>query len=86
MRALFRSTSSAEVRELLRARVEAVFVDRIAARLTAPDARQRARVATSVLMGASVARTVFDPADLPEDDLAERLTVLLRTCLLGPVR
>jgi AcrR family transcriptional regulator len=82
LRALSRSSGSAEVREVLHARLEDGLVRQIAAVLDAPDALRRARVAAAMLIGTAMARGLFGPPDLPDDDLADRLTAVLRTCLL----
>ena len=81
LRALTR-TGSPEAREVLRNHLETSLVAQIAARLPAPDAVLRARTATAILLGAAFARAIFTPANLPDDDLTERLTEVLRTCLL----
>jgi AcrR family transcriptional regulator len=81
LRALAR-TGSPEAREVLRNHLETSLVAQIASRLDAPDAVLRARTATAILLGASFARTIFTPTNLPDDDLTERLTEVLRTCLL----
>jgi AcrR family transcriptional regulator len=82
MRALVGAAGSTEAQELLRNLLETALIQQIATRLPGPDALQRARMATAILIGAATARSVFGPADLPDDELTERLTAVLRTCLI----
>jgi AcrR family transcriptional regulator len=81
LRALYRSASVPEVRELLRQLVETTVIDQISAHLTTSDARERARTATAILMGIATARAVFHQRDLPEEQLIERLTAIFHHCL-----
>lgn len=81
LRALYRSTNVPEVRSLLRDLIETTVIDQVSAHLTTPDARERSRTAAMILMGVAAARVVFQPEDLPEEQLIERLTTIFHHCL-----
>ncbi|MGI8328464.1 TetR/AcrR family transcriptional regulator [Actinomadura scrupuli] len=84
LRALDRSVGSREVQPVLRESLEKALVGPLTAQLTGPDARQRALLATSVLMGPRTLRRLLMIDDLQAADpamLTERLTAIFEICL-----
>lgn len=84
LRALDRSVGSPEVQPVLREALEKSLVGPLTARLTGPDARQRALLTTSVLMGPRTLRRLLLIDDLQAadpDTLTERLTAIFEICL-----
>jgi AcrR family transcriptional regulator len=84
LRALDRSVGSAELKPMLRERIEHAMVGPLAARLSGPDARVRALLAASVLMGSGTVRRLLGLADLRTADrelLTARLTAIFGACL-----
>jgi AcrR family transcriptional regulator len=87
MRALDRSVGSVELKPLLHERMENAMVRPLAARLSGPDARVRALLAASVLMGSGTLRRVIGLDDLRAADrdlLTARLTAIFEACLTSP--
>jgi AcrR family transcriptional regulator len=87
MRALDRSVGSAELRPMLGERMENAMVRPLAARLSGPDARVRALLAASVLMGSGTLRRIIGLDDLRTADrdlLIARLTAIFEACLTSP--
>jgi AcrR family transcriptional regulator len=95
LRALNRSQGAPEVDALLRARIEDLYVSRIAAILASPDpdagpvpdagpdAVHRARLAVAVLLGMNTARGIYPPADLPDAGARRHLAAAFRALLLA---
>jgi AcrR family transcriptional regulator len=84
LRALDRSVGSAELKPMLRERTEHAMVGPLAARLSGPDARVRALLAASVLMGSGTLRRLLGLDDLRTADpdlLTARLTAIFEACL-----
>ncbi|HEX6468702.1 MAG TPA: TetR family transcriptional regulator [Streptosporangiaceae bacterium] len=84
LRALDRSVGSAELKPMLRERTERAMVGPLAAKLSGPDARVRALLAASVLMGSGTLRRLLGLADLRTADremLTARLTAIFEACL-----
>lgn len=84
LRALDRSVGSAELKPMLRERTEQAMVGPLAARLSGPDARVRALLAASVLMGSGTLRRLLGHDDLRTADpdlLTARLTAIFAACL-----
>jgi AcrR family transcriptional regulator len=87
LRALDRSVGSAELKPMLRERMENAMVRPLAARLSGPDARVRALLAASVLMGSGTLRRLLGLDDLRTADrdlLTARLTAIFEACLSPP--
>lgn len=83
-RMIDRAGASPEIRAVLRARVESGLVDAFRTRLTGPDARERALLATLIILGAGPLRRLVDPQTLAEADpdvLAARLEKIFTACL-----
>lgn len=87
LRALDRSVGSAELKPMLRERMENAMVRPLAARLSGPDARVRALLAASVLLGSGTLRRIIGHDDLrtaDRDRLTARLTAVFEACLTSP--
>jgi AcrR family transcriptional regulator len=87
LRALDRSVGSVELKPMLRERMENAMVRPLAARLSGPDARVRALLAASVLMGSGMLRRLIGHDDLRAADrdlLTARLTAIFEACLTSP--
>jgi AcrR family transcriptional regulator len=87
LRALDRSVGSAELKPMLRERMENAMVRPLATRLAGPDARVRALLAASVLMGSGTLRRILGHDDLRTTDrelLTARLTAIFEACLADP--
>jgi AcrR family transcriptional regulator len=87
LRALDRSVGSVELKPLLWERMENAMVRPLAARLSGPDARIRALLAASVLMGSGTLRRIIGLDDLrtaDRDMLTARLTAIFEACLTSP--
>jgi AcrR family transcriptional regulator len=83
------SVHDPEIRRLVRGVVESGIVDRLAARLRGPDARQRAAAFTAQLGGVVFTRYLLELAPIatmPRDELVRRLAPALRTTLLARTR
>ncbi|MFC0860996.1 TetR/AcrR family transcriptional regulator [Sphaerimonospora cavernae] len=87
VRMIDRAGASPEIRALLRARVESAMVDALRARLSGPDVRERALLATMVILGAGPLRRLTDPRTLDAADpdvLSARLERIFTACLNDP--
>ncbi|MDF5752388.1 TetR family transcriptional regulator [Spongiactinospora sp. TRM90649] len=81
---LTRSSSSPEIHELIRDRVESAILLPLQARLSGPDARLRAGVATALIMGGGSLRQIFGPDSVGRHDhevVVARLTAVFTACL-----
>ncbi|RFS86095.1 TetR/AcrR family transcriptional regulator [Actinomadura spongiicola] len=86
-RMLDRSAGHPEVKEILLRHLEDVFVGPLVAQLDGPDARARALLAGTVLMGVGSVRRVLGLDDLRAADPAEltdRLTTMFTAALAAP--
>ncbi|GAA4580445.1 TetR/AcrR family transcriptional regulator [Planotetraspora phitsanulokensis] len=84
VRMLDRAGTSPEIRAVLTARVETGLVDAISARLPGPQARERALLATVIILGAGSLRRLLGPDGLHDADpavLQARLETAFRACL-----
>ncbi|MCT9930675.1 TetR family transcriptional regulator [Planotetraspora sp. A-T 1434] len=84
VRVIDRAGMSPEIRAVLRARVEEGLVDAISARLEGPRARERALLATVILLGVGSLRRLLGPESLRDADpavLETRLEAAFRACL-----
>jgi AcrR family transcriptional regulator len=77
--ALLRSSSSDIASRMLREAISEGFVGPLAARLDGPDARARAELIGSMLLGLLAYRTVVGPAAMPQDP--EQLVALVAPTL-----
>ena len=85
-RMLDRSAGHPEVKKILIQHVETVIVEPIVAQLDGPDARARALLATTIIMGGGPVRRLLGLTDLRAADPAEltdRLTAMF-TAALAP--
>lgn len=86
MATLNRSTSSPEIVELIRDRVLSTILGPMEARLSGPDARLRAGLATAMIMGSGTMRQLFGRDELGAADrevLVTRLAAVFAACLDG---
>jgi AcrR family transcriptional regulator len=88
-RMLDRSAGQPEVKEILLRYLEAVIVQPMIEQLDGPDARARALLASTIIMGGGPVRRLFGLDDLRAADPAEvvdRLTAMFTAALAPPVR
>ncbi|MFA1542299.1 TetR/AcrR family transcriptional regulator [Actinomadura monticuli] len=88
-RMLDRSAGQPEVKKILLRYLEDVIVQPIIAQLEGPDARARALLASTIIMGGGPVRRLFGLDDLRAADPAEvtdRLTAMFTAALAPPVR
>lgn len=88
-RMLDRSAGHPEVREILLHYLEEVIVEPMVAQLEGPDARARALLASTIIMGGGPVRRLVGLGDLRATDPAEltdRLTAMFTAALAPPVR
>ena len=88
-RMLDRSAGHPEVKEILLRYLEDVIVQPMIAQLEGPDARARALLASTIIMGGGPVRRLFGLEDLRAADPAEvtdRLTAMFTAALAPPVR
>lgn len=88
-RMLDRSAGQPEVKEILLGHLEDVIVQPIIEQLDGPDARARALLASTIIMGGGPVRRLFGLDDLRAADPAEvtgRLTAMFTAALAPPVR
>ncbi|GAA1795563.1 TetR/AcrR family transcriptional regulator [Actinomadura chokoriensis] len=88
-RMLDRSAGQPEVKEILLRYLEDVIVQPIIGQLDGPDARARALLASTIIMGGGPVRRLFGLDDLRAADPAEvtdRLTAMFTAALAPPVR
>ncbi|MDH2428631.1 TetR/AcrR family transcriptional regulator [Sphaerisporangium sp. TRM90804] len=87
VRVIDRAGTSPEIRAVLRDRVESALTEPLRRHLPGPNARERAMLATSIILGGGSLRRVLGPESLREADpgfLEERLTAIFTACLAGP--
>lgn len=88
-RMLDRSAGHPEVKEILLHYLEEVIVEPMVAQLEGPDARARALLASTIIMGGGPVRRLVGLGDLRAADPAEltdRLTAMFTAALAPPVR
>ncbi|WP_433474782.1 TetR/AcrR family transcriptional regulator [Spirillospora sp. CA-142024] len=88
-RMLDRSVGHPEVKEILLQYLEDVIVQPMVAQLEGPDARARALLASTIIMGGAPVRRLLGLGDLRAADPAEltdRLTAMFTAALAPPVR
>ncbi|MCG5214113.1 TetR/AcrR family transcriptional regulator [Streptosporangium soli] len=79
-----RSAASPEIHELIRDRVLSAILEPLEARLTGPDTRLRAGIATALIMGTGTLRQLFGTDVVRAQDrdaLVARLTAVFEACL-----
>ncbi|MFI6522025.1 TetR family transcriptional regulator [Spirillospora sp. NPDC050679] len=83
-RMIDRSYGNAEVREILRAHMERVLIDPLAAQLDGPDARARATLAATLIMGGGPIRRLglHELRSGEPEDLTRRLTGMFEAALV----
>ncbi|MFD0538170.1 TetR/AcrR family transcriptional regulator [Actinomadura luteofluorescens] len=87
-RMLDRSASHPEVKEILLRYLEDVIVEPMVAQLDGPDARARALLASTIIMGGGPVRRLVGLGDLraaDPADLTDRLTAMFSAALATPV-
>ncbi|GAA5079696.1 AcrR family transcriptional regulator [Thermocatellispora tengchongensis] len=86
---LSRSSSSPEIHELIRDRVDSAILGPLQDRITGPDARLRAGLATALIMGTGTLRQLFGAdavRDYDREAVVDRLTAVFTACLTAPTR
>src|SRR5690606_36547753 len=86
-RMLERSAGHPEIRESLLHYMEDVMIEPLTAQLDGPDARARALLATTIMMGAGPIRSVLDVDELrtaDREELIDRVTAVFRAALAPP--
>jgi AcrR family transcriptional regulator len=84
LEALARSSASPEIHGILRDRVNSAIMEPLAARLSGPDARLRAAVATALVTGSGTLRQLYGPEaiEMPDHEVVVgRLTRMFQVCL-----
>lgn len=80
LRSLERSAGDPEIQALVRDRLSTAVIGPLSARIDAPDAHSRARLAASVFLGVGVMRRLLGPEPTTPADV-DRLTIIFETCL-----
>jgi AcrR family transcriptional regulator len=83
-RAIDRAGNSPEIRMILRQRVESAILGRLTEKLEGPRARERATLATAIILGGGSLRRTFGQEaakDLDLGSMERRLTAMFTACL-----
>lgn len=86
MRAIHRSGSSPEVRQILGERMRTILFEPLAGRITGPEAEQVAAIVTAIVSGSQSVRQLLGPEVLKSagtDSAVDRLTAVFAACFAG---